>query len=278
MSSKRSAALLLSLCFLLMVGCATLLPQNRYAVANRIAAAAGFQKSAISTSSFTLTAYMRVKNPGGPIHVYIEGDGTAWLSRTRLSGDPTPRTPLVLELAVLDPASNVAYLARPGQYAADGVPDCDAAYWSGKRFSNDVVEAINKTVDTLRDRAGSREIHLIGYSGGAAVAALIAARRSDAASLRTVAGNLDPEAVNRYHHVSPMKDFLNPMDAAEKIRDLPQRHFVGSQDTVVPPGIARSFLKRAGRRDSSGITVVEGATHTRGWQEHWKELLVIPLN
>lgn len=278
MSSKRSAAPLLSLCFLLTVGCATLLPQNRYAAADRIAAAAGFQKSTIRTLSFTLTAYVRVKNPGGPIHVYMEGDGAAWLSRTRLSDDPTPKTPLVLELAALDPASNVAYLARPGQYAADGVPDCNAAYWSEKRFSSEVVEAINEAVGTLRDRAGSREIHLIGYSGGAAIAVLTAARRSDVASLRTVAGNLDPEAVNRYHHVSAMKDSLNPMDAAEKLRDLPQRHFVGSQDTVVPPGTARSFLKRAGRRDSSGITVVEGATHTRGWRERWKELLVIPLN
>lgn len=278
MSSKRSAALLLSFCFFLTVGCATLLPQNRYAAADRIAAAAGFQKSTIRTLSFTLTAYVRVKNPGGPIHVYIEGDGTAWLSRTRLSDDPTPKTPLVLELAALDPASNVAYLARPGQYAADGVPDCDAAYWSEKRFADEVVEAINKAVDALRGRAGGGEIHLIGYSGGAAVAVLTAARRSDVASLRTVVGNLDPEAVNRYHHVSSMKNFLNPMDAALKLRDLPQRHFVGSQDTVVPPGIARSFLKRAGRRDSSAITVVEGATHTRGWQEHWKALLVIPLN
>jgi hypothetical protein len=278
MSSKRSAALLLSLCFLLTVGCATLLPQNRYAAADRIAAAADFQKSTISTSSFTLTAYVRVKNPGGPMHVYIEGDGAAWLSRTRLSDDPTPQIPLVLELAALDPASNVAYLARPGQYAADGIPDCDAAYWSDKRFSSEVVEAINKAVDALSDRAGSREIHLIGYSGGAAVAVLTAARRSDVASLRTVAGNLDPEAVNRYHQVSPLKDFLNPMDTALKLRDLPQRHFVGSEDTVVPPGIARSFLKRTGRRDVSGITVVEGATHTRGWQERWKALLVIPLH
>lgn len=278
MSSKRSAALLLSLCFLLTVGCATLLPQNRYATADRIAAATGFQKSAIRTSTFALTAYGRVKKPGDPIHIYMEGDGAAWLSRTRLSDDPTPKTPLVLELAALDPASNVAYLARPGQYAADGVPDCDAAYWSDKRFSNEVVEAINQAVDALRDRAGSRETHLIGYSGGAAVAVLVAARRSDVASLRSVAGNLDPEAVNRYHHVSAMKDFLNPMDAAEKLRDLPQRHFVGSRDAVVPSGIARSFLKRSGRRDFGGITVVEGATHTRGWRERWKELLAIPLN
>lgn len=278
MSSKKATFFFLPALLLCAAGCAAIISQNdRYVAADRVADRAGFEKSFIRASSFTLTAFTRFTKKGDSLHVYIEGDGAAWLSRTRLSDDPTPQTPLVMELAALDPASNVAYLARPGQYAAEGVPDCDGAYWSEKRFSSEVVEAINKALDALRDRAGSREIHLIGYSGGAAVAVLTAARRSDVESLRTVAGNLDPEAVNRYHHVSPVKDSLNPMDAALKLRDLPQRHFAGSKDTVVPPGIARSFLKRAGRRHESGITVVEGATHTRGWQERWKELLAIPL-
>lgn len=279
MSSKRAAFFFLSALLLCSAGCAAVFSQNdRYAAADRVADRAGFEKSFIRTSSLTLTAFTRFTKKGDPLHVYIEGDGTAWLSRTRLSDDPTPRTPLVLELAALDSASNVAYLARPGQYAANGVPDCDAAYWSEKRFAQEVVEAMNGALDELRRRAGAGAIHLVGYSGGAAVAVLAAARRSDVAGLRTVAGNLDPEAVNRYHHVSAMKDSLNPMDAAEKVRDLPQRHFVGSQDTVIPPGLARVFLKRVGCRDSSGITVVEGATHTRGWRERWRELLIIPLN
>ncbi len=276
MSSKSGAALLLTLWILLTVGCVALLPQSRYAAADRIAAAAGFQKSVIRTSWFALTAYVRIKNPGGPIHVYIEGDGTAWLSRNRLSDDPTPRTPLVLELAALDPASNVAYLARPGQYAPDGIPGCDAAYWSEKRFAGEVIDAMNRAVDELCRRAGAGEIHLVGYSGGAAVAVLVAARRSNVASLRTVAGNLDPEAVNRHHRVSPFVDATNPMDVAAKLRDLPQRHFVGSQDSVIPPGMAESFLRRAGKPDFRAITVVTGAAHTRGWSERWKELLALP--
>jgi hypothetical protein len=67
------------------------------------------------------------------------------------------------------------------------------------------------------------------------------------------------------------------MDVAANLKNLPQRHFVGSQDGVIPSGIAESFLKQAGKSDFSGITVVPGATHTRGWRERWKELLALPV-
>lgn len=279
MSSKFSAALLSSLCLFLATGCATFLPQNgRYEAADRVACTAGLKKSYIKTASFTLTAYVRFAGQNDPLHIYIEGDGKAWHSRTWLSDDPTPKTPLVLKMAALDPALNVAYLARPGQYAAAGSPACDAAYWSEKRFAGEVVEAINEAIDFLRDRSRTKEIHLVGYSGGAAIAVLIAALRKDVASLRTVAGNLDPEEVNRIHNVSPLKDSLKPTDVAEKLRKIPQRHFVGSQDAVVPPWIAESFLRRTGRQDFREITVVEGASHARGWSERWKTLLAMPLN
>lgn len=278
MSFNRAVALIFSLGFLLAAGCAAFSPQgSRYEAADRTAAVAGMQKSYFKAASFTLTAYERCAGPGDPLHIYIEGDGAAWLSRTRLSDDPTPKTPLVLELAALDPASNVAYLARPGQYAASRIPGCDAAYWSDKRFSSEVIKAMNEALDVLRFHCRAEKINLIGYSGGAAIAVLLAARRGDIASLRTVAGNLDPEAVNRHHRVSPLTDLQNPMDEAEKLRNLPQRHFTGSRDTVVPSGIAQSFLKRTGNRHCGGITVVEEAAHASGWRKLWKELLAMPV-
>jgi pimeloyl-ACP methyl ester carboxylesterase len=261
---------------LLLTGCALLppLPDGREA-ADRMARVHGLEKTFIRTRSFTLGAYLRCTAPGDPLNLYIEGDGAAWLSRTRLSGDPTPKSPLVLELAGIDPAANVAYLARPGQYAEPGV---DPAYWSDRRFSPEVVAALNEALDEAALRCRSGRIHLIGYSGGAALAVLIAAKRADVVSLRTVAGNLDPAALNRHHGVSPLdKTSLDPLEAAEKLQGLPQRHFVGSRDSVVPPFIARSFLGRAGSREFGQITVVDGATHAEGWRERWRALLGLPL-
>lgn len=235
----------------------------------------GFWKELVRAGDFTLLVYARIRKPGAPITVYIEGDGSAWDSRTQLSEDPTPRDTIAVDLAAADPSANIIYLARPGQYTLAGASECNPSYWSSERFSETVVKAIDQVIDHLKYKYNAPDVSIIGYSGGGAIAVLIAARRNDVLILRTVAGNLDTEAVSLYHKVSPLTGSLNPVDVAEKIKDLPQRHFVGSKDTVVPLFIAQSFVKRVGDKDDKRITVVDGATHTKGWREHWQELLLI---
>ncbi len=258
-------------------GCAVGAVPDRTSLADRVSLEGGLEKSYLKTSSFTLTSYSRASRPGGNLNLYIEGDGLAWISPTWRSSDPSPRNPLGLEMAALDPAANVAYLARPGQYLRPDSSRVDPAYWSDKRFAPEVITAMNEAIDSLKAITGAGKINLIGYSGGAAIAVLITSRRTDIISLRTVAGNLDPEAVNRYHQVSPLTGSLNPMDVADKLGSLPQRHFVGSKDAVIPSFIASSFVKRAGSPDGHEITTVKGASHSKGWREQWKLLLEVPL-
>ena len=133
-TASKICALFISLIFV--SGCAVTMPFiDRSYSADKVASSGGFEKSYIKSGRFTLTSYSRINRPGDPINIYIEGDGVSWLTRTQVSSDPTPRKPLVLELAAIDPAENVAYIARPGQYTATGIPDCDVSYWSDKRFS-----------------------------------------------------------------------------------------------------------------------------------------------
>jgi hypothetical protein len=245
--------------------------------AERIAADAAWEKSYIQTSHFVLTSWHRFSKPGEPLTVYIEGDGKAWLSRSRLSEDPTPLDTLVADLARGDPSANVAYLARPGQYAASGSALCDAAYWAGRRFSEEVITAVDESVDRLRQKAKATKIHLVGYSGGAAVAVLIAARRYDVIGVRTIAGNLDHKALNEYHRVDALSGSLNPIDYASDVSRIPMRHFVGTKDRVVPAFIVQSFARRTGDLSCRSVTEVEGATHSTGWREKWVSLLLDPL-
>ncbi|MCW2248246.1 pimeloyl-ACP methyl ester carboxylesterase [Azospirillum fermentarium] len=246
---------------------------GRLADADTIAASAGLARVRIPAAPFVLTAYLRIGDPAAPVSVYIEGDGLAWLSRTEPSPDPTPRSPVALRLAAADPAANVAYLARPCQYTPMAEnPVCAPAYWTGRRFAPEVIAATGRALDAIAARTTRRELHLTGYSGGGAVAVLAAAERGGVASIRTVAGNLDHGAVNRLHRVSPLNGSLNPIDAAPRVARIPQIHFSGDKDTVVPPSIAAGFAAAAPSPCVQTRTIT-GATHADGWVERWPELL-----
>ena len=94
---------------LLLCGCTINSLTDRYAQANFIAAQAGMEKHFIQTQTFDLAAWIKPTAKPDLLTVYIEGDGLAWISRTRLSADPTPKNPLAMKLATIDPRLNVAY-------------------------------------------------------------------------------------------------------------------------------------------------------------------------
>ena len=141
---------------------------------------------------FILRVYYRFDQPGAPLHVYLEGDGRAWLSRYRASHNPTPRNPVALSLAARDYADNVMYIARPCQYVSfEKNPDCKYPYWTHKRFAPEVIDSVSAVIDLGKKKAKARDLEMIGFSGGGAVAILVSAQRRDVTGIRTVAGNLN---------------------------------------------------------------------------------------
>jgi hypothetical protein len=257
---------------LLLTGCAI---PDRNERADALAQRAGLQRERIHTRPFVLTAFTRIARADRPLTVYIEGDGLAWISRSEPSLDPTPRNPTGLALAAADPAPNVAYLARPCQFTAmPANPDCAIPYWTGKRFAPEVVDSLDHAIDQLAARVPGQRIDLVGYSGGGALAVLIAARRSDIGSIRTVAGNLDDEFVNRLHQVSPMPESANPVDVASRVAAIAQIHFSGSADTVVPTEVATRFVDAVGGR-CARVDVVPEIAHDGDWVRVWPALLRI---
>jgi len=233
-----------------------------------------FTRQDVMIDGFNLRTYQRITNPTAPLRLYIEGDGRAWLSVDQPSPDPTPRKALGLMLAAADPFPNVAYLARPCQFNLTSSPRCETMYWTDKRFSEEIIAAMNQTLDTLLRPMTSPEIELVGYSGGAAVAVLLSARRHDVSNIRTVAGNLDIEAVNRFHRVSAMPDSLNPINVAPLLATLPQVHFTGGRDKVIPATIAEGFILRQESHCATTVSIPE-ASHEDGWISRWPELLAI---
>ncbi|WP_096700832.1 alpha/beta hydrolase [Magnetospirillum sp. 15-1] len=269
---RRTVSFLVVLALAALSGCATL---DRDANADAIAGPAGMQRMIIKTDLFVLTTFARIRDPGRPVTIYVEGDGLAWLSRTEPSQDPTPREALGLQLAALDPSPNVVYLARPCQFTARAKnPACDIPYWTGKRFAPEVIASMGQAVSQIAARVPGQKINLVGYSGGGAVAVLVAANRQDVATIRTVAGNLDHAEVNRLAKVSPLSGSLNAIDMAGQVAKTPQIHYSGAADTVVPPAIAERF-RGAAPSPCIATKVVAGASHETGWKERWTTLVNI---
>lgn len=253
--AKRHLALIF--CLILM-GCAT----TPFGQAEQ----AGFRKQVVQAGLFKLMTLSRQGQGNVPWHIYIEGDGRAWRSRTQPSGDPTPYNPVGLRLAMQDEWPNVLYLARPCQYTDDDRA-CDQRYWTTHRFSFEVVGAMNEAVDLLTPALSQK--HLIGYSGGGAIAVLVAAQRADVVSLRTVAGNLDHKAFTQHHELTPLYGSLNPILFAPSLRHIKQEHFIGGKDKVIPPYIAHSFVMKQGKGAKAQIIEVPEASHSVGWEGLW---------
>ncbi len=259
----------------------TLLPAPGFALsrgetAEKTAAAGELAQLDVQAGDFLVRTWMRVRRPDQDLSVYIEGDGHAWESRTQRSDDPTPVNPLGLRMASWDPAPNVVYLARPCQYVPLHYnPGCNDLLWTDERFSEAVVTIMNQALDTVRSRVAGR-LHLAGFSGGGAIAALLAARRRDVDSLRTFAGNLDHVAVNAHHRVSQMPRSLNPIDFADRLGSLPQVHYSGARDTIVPPEIAQRFIDALPTRGCAEHFILDNTTHHSGWHAHRELLWQIP--
>ena len=208
---------------------------------------------------------------GSEAVLYIEGDGFAWMDRDTIPDNPTPENPLALKLAALDTGANVFYLARPCQYVDLATePNCINTYWSTSRFALEVIGAFDQALNRIRIETGMQAFHLVGVSGGGAVAALLAARRDDIASLRTIAGNLDPVALSALKKASPLTGPLNPMQITEEINHIPQIHYAGAEDQVVPGWIAGTFARAGDNPHCIRSHSVPGAGHMNGWEDFWK--------
>lgn len=244
-------------------------------VADRVASPAHMIERLVPASPFALTVYERMHERFETANIYIEGDGEAWLTRISQSEDPTPVNPVALHLASRDMADNVAYIARPCQYSKMLAPDtpCDPAYWGDKRFSREVIESYQLALDEIKARYDITKFNLIGFSGGGAIAAILAAERKDVASLRTVAGNLDHRAHSAHHLVSYMDESLNPPDFADALNRVPQYHFIGDRDDVVTNGVLHSYLQALGDTTCAKHEVVKEASHMEGWVNKWPDLL-----
>ena len=230
----------------------------------------GFARSVITGNGFQHVAY-RNQQPvnTGTLHVYLEGDGSPWIRERRVSPDPGPRKPLMLQLMALDSTPSV-YLGRPCYHGFSDQPPCNPVLWTHGRYSLPVIDAMAQAMDTLVHESQIDTIVLMGYSGGGAIAMLLAERVPNVVAVVTIAGNLDPDKWASHHNYSPLWTSLNPANRKPLARRIYQLHLAAENDDVVPPDMLASSVAN---QENVETMIIPGADHVCCWQELWPSLL-----
>ena len=250
--------------------------QDKRDLALTIAKQGNLNPHVIATSSFNLLAFEPSAISGDTLRVYIEGDGSAWLNTQTPSSDPTPRNPIGLRLAVADLSYSSVYLARPCQYQIDAPPNpvlpCSLVDWTAGRFSEKVVNSLNDAINKLKIQFHAKNVILIGYSGGGALAILCAARRDDVIKIVTVAGNVSVAAWTKEMGLDSLKDSLDPIAFAAKVEGISQIHFLGTDDEIIPPKMISSYISYFPVTAPIKVVPLRGFDHQCCWVRDWPML------
>ena len=176
--------------------------------------------------------------------VFIDGDGSPWThGGRRIARDPTPRVPLALELAASTPAS-VLYLGRPCYLQITQPPECSERLWTSQRYSGVVVASMSAAASAFVSEHHFKHVLLVGYSGGGALAVLMAGALPGISGVVTIAGNLDPDKWTALHGYLPLQGSLNPALEPPLPADLKQWYLAGERDTNIPATVTARYLQR----------------------------------
>lgn len=218
----------------------------------------------IKTSHFDIASWQKVSNPMLPYTFYIEGDGNSFDAWGYPTNNPTPTGTLVRELAFGDSSANVVYLARPCQYVDDD--RCEQKYWTTARFAPEIIEA---EFQAIKQIAGQAPVVLVGFSGGAQIAGLLASTKKtlNIKKIVTIAGNLDHRAWTDYHGLPMLHESMNLADYRDVFLSVPQIHYIGEKDEIVPKEIIFNFVGQNRR-----IKIVKGADHNHNWGKAYNSI------
>jgi len=258
-------------CLLALAGCV-----SNSARIDHLARSAGLQRQVVQGTLHSHVVYEKSAPAAAHperLFVFLEGDGSPWgNSGMKPAADPTTSNPLALRLMLATEAASI-YVARPC-YQERVDADCSPERWTGGRYSEAVIESMVAAIRSESAKYSTAKLVIVGYSGGGALAVLIAERLENVAAVITVGANLDIAAWAADHHYLALTQSLNPA-TSERPHPWAEFHFNGAKDSVVPAATAQAYFQRY---PEAQRFVIENADHVCCWEEDWPALLArLPL-
>jgi predicted esterase len=201
------------------------------------------------------------------LRIYFGSDGIPW-EKSRPASDPTGTQRLAVALMLSDPQPSM-YLGRPCYHLASMPEQCEPSLWTSDRYSETIISAMSDAVKTLIKRFEPKHITLVGYSGGGAIAVLVAKNLTLETTVITIASNLDIDEWTKYHALLPLSGSANPLDTQLPSGRIRQVHLIGSKDRVVPQKTVQHYTEA---HPEAEYYYFDKFDHRCCWAQHWPEI------
>ena len=223
----------------------------------------GFTYQPVKTRNVTLATWRKDVKPFKKLRIYIDGNAhTTGLTTKR----PQMYADVAMQLAQKDTFPSIAYLGRPCYFIEQDV--CKPIVWEEGKYAPEVVDEMKDVIQSWQKKYNLKEIEFVGYDGGAAFALSLPTRLTNVKVTRvvTIAGILDTKTDAMYRDEDIMLDSVNPANELYLLSGIPQIHYVGGKDKVVPMVFTQNFVKKLPNPVSVQIKRVPNADH-----ENWAQ-------
>jgi alpha/beta superfamily hydrolase len=199
-----------------------------------------------------------------PLVVVLHGDAPF--------ANPSYQYKFAADVAQAVPGSAVVALLRPGYADPYGAKsDGDRGFASGENYTAEVADDVTAAIQVLKAKYAAASVILVGHSGGAAIAADVAARSGKLIQQIFLVGcpcnvpafrrhmarlQWSPVWLLPVNSLSP-DQALDQMDLAVKITAIS-----GSEDALTLPDYAQAYVDKASARGmTASMMIVPGQGH-----------------